>query len=135
MAKDPRNICDCNIHPLSQTRKLITQIDQVGQKIRSIKINKSTSTVCSQLGSDHTSKGPQLSTYEKGEKDCACSRDSRTYDNYEDPHNSQNNPAHHAGSSPHTLPPSTLPSPTFSHASSEASSSSTTGNHFLLSKT
>ena len=44
-------------------------------------------------------------TYLKDGTGCTCSKDSTTYDHYEDPHNNLNTLARHAELSPPTLPP------------------------------
>ena len=105
---------------LSRTRKLLTQINEVCQAIRDIKVYSSTKKNHSPLDIDHKNREPLPDKYEKGGKGCTRSTGNRKHARCEDLHNSPNTQTRHeAPFPPSTLPPSS-PSPTSSHSSSEA---------------
>ena len=108
---------------LSRTRKLLTQISNVCQEIRDIRLYSSTRKNHSPLGTGRKNREPLPDKYETDEKDCTRSTGNKKHAHCEDLHSSPNIQTHHGiPSPPLTLPPSS-PSPTSSHSSSEVSSS------------
>ena len=107
---------------LSQTHKLITQINRVCQEIHDIKLLVPKMTH-SPLSSYHTNKELLPNTCEKDGKDCTCLTDNKKHVHYEDLQNSPSIQTCHETSSLPELPPPEQHELTSSHASSEASSS------------
>ena len=108
---------------VSRTHKLLTQISNVCQEIRDMRMYSSTKKNHSLLGTSHTNKEPPPDKYEKDERGYTHSMGNKKHVHCGDPHNSPDNRTRHETLSPPSLPPPTSPSPTSSHASSEASSS------------
>ena len=77
----------------------------------------------SPLSTSHRNKGPLPDKYEKGEKGCTRSTDSKKHVRCEDLHHSPSTRTHHGIPSPPLTPPPSSPSPMSSHSSSEASAS------------
>ena len=108
---------------VSQTRKLLTQINNVCQAIRDMKLYSSTKKNHSPLGTDRTNRGPLPDKYGKDERGYTRSAGNKKHACCEDLHNSLSaQTRHETPSPPSTLPPS-FPSPTSSHSSSEVSAS------------
>ena len=108
---------------VSRTRKLLTQITQVCQKIRDTKRTHSIKKSHSPLGTCRKSKEHPPDKYGKDETGCTHLMGNKKHVHYEDPSSSPNTQRRHETSSPPLLLPPSSPSPTSSHSSSEASSS------------
>ena len=103
-----------SVPPLSRTHKLLTQITQVCQEIRDIKVYSSTKK-------NHRSKKPPQDKGGRDGTDYTHSKGNMKHAHYEDLYNNPGNQRRHETSSlPGPLPPSS-PSPMSSHSSSEAS--------------
>ena len=108
---------------VSQTHKLLTQITQVCQEIRDMKLYSPTKKNRNPLNTGHMSKEPLPDKYGKDGTGCTRSTGNKKHACCEDLHNNPDTRIHHEiPSPPLTLPPS-FPSPTSSHSSSEASAS------------
>ena len=108
---------------MSRTRKLLTQISNVCQEIRDMKIYSPTKKNCSPLGTGHKNKGLLPNKYGKDGKGCTCSTDNKKHVRCEDLRSNHGIPTRHEIPSPPLLLPPSLPSPTSSYSSSETSAS------------
>ena len=108
---------------LSRTHKLLTQIKDVCQVIRDMRVYSSVMRSHSPLSAGHKNRGPLPGKCGKGERGCTHSTSNKKHARCEDLCNNLCTQKHHGTPSPPlTLPPS-FPSPTSSHSSSEVSAS------------
>ena len=109
---------------VSQTRKLLTQIVQVCEKIHDIKINSSkTKKNHNPLGTSHMNMEPLPNKGGKDGRDYTRSTDNKKHVRCADLHNSPNSQKRHASPVPPSPLPPSCPSPMSCHSSSEASAS------------
>ena len=115
---------------MSRTRKLITNITQICQEIRDIKKSRSISSSHNPLSTGRRNKGHLLDKCGKDETDCIHSAGNKKHARCEDPSNNQSTQRRHETSAPPLPLPPSLPSPTSSHSSSEASASEPSTSSF-----